>query len=435
MPPRSAKSRSRPRIQRMPSGSRPLAGSSRISTSGSPSSACASPSRWRMPSEYWRTRLRAALLSSPTSVEQLVHARAASHAHHLRARRRAPRGRGGRGAGRSRRAARRRAGPGSASVAVVGGSSTAEPPASGVGEPDQHPHRRGLAGAVGSEEPGHRAGLAAERDVADHGAPAEALRESCRFDHGGQHRASRPLANIGRRSIAGIDFGRGSRRAVRAYAGAAMTTRRGMLPGALLRGAGRQAHGARLDRRRDDAPARARRSARSRSAPPRTSTPTTCVVRRPRDRRDRAGSRCGGGAAARSRSRCSRSRSSAFSASRPAPALIALFNVALRGVAARDRDLRPRSRLVGGAIYSLVYPDPTSCRSRSRSLLVGADPGCSSSRGACSRARSATCCAARTSARGGWRPSSARTSSRRARPSGGGSRARCTTCSRTGSRC
>ena len=33
MPPRSAKSRSRPRIQRMPSGSRPLAGSSRISTS------------------------------------------------------------------------------------------------------------------------------------------------------------------------------------------------------------------------------------------------------------------------------------------------------------------------------------------------------------------------------------------------------------------
>ena len=84
MPPRSAKSRSSPRIQRMPSGSRPLAGSSRISTSGSPSSACASPSRWRMPSEYWRTRLRAADLSSPTSVSSSS-TRCRVDAHHLRA--------------------------------------------------------------------------------------------------------------------------------------------------------------------------------------------------------------------------------------------------------------------------------------------------------------------------------------------------------------
>ena len=72
------------RIQRMPSGSRPLAGSSRISTSGSPSSACASPSRWRMPSEYWRTRLRAADLSSPTSVSSSS-TRSRVDAHHLRA--------------------------------------------------------------------------------------------------------------------------------------------------------------------------------------------------------------------------------------------------------------------------------------------------------------------------------------------------------------
>ena len=43
--------RSRSRIQRMPAGSRPLAGSSRISTAGSPMSAVAMPSRWRMPSE------------------------------------------------------------------------------------------------------------------------------------------------------------------------------------------------------------------------------------------------------------------------------------------------------------------------------------------------------------------------------------------------
>jgi hypothetical protein len=39
VPPRSATSRSRARIQRMPSGSSPLAGSSRISTCGSPSRA------------------------------------------------------------------------------------------------------------------------------------------------------------------------------------------------------------------------------------------------------------------------------------------------------------------------------------------------------------------------------------------------------------
>ena len=67
VPPRSAKPRSRPRIQRMPSGSRPLAGSSRIRTSGSPSSAWAKPRRWRMPSEYLPTRRRAAVSSRPTS--------------------------------------------------------------------------------------------------------------------------------------------------------------------------------------------------------------------------------------------------------------------------------------------------------------------------------------------------------------------------------
>ncbi len=66
VPPRSAKPRSRPRIQRIPSGSRPLAGSSRIRTSGSPSSACANPRRWRIPSEYCPTRRRAAAASRPT---------------------------------------------------------------------------------------------------------------------------------------------------------------------------------------------------------------------------------------------------------------------------------------------------------------------------------------------------------------------------------
>jgi hypothetical protein len=42
-------------------------------------------------------------------------------------------------------------------------------------EAAQHAQRRGLAGAVGTEEPGHRARLAAERDVLKDAAPAVAL--------------------------------------------------------------------------------------------------------------------------------------------------------------------------------------------------------------------------------------------------------------------
>ena len=151
VPPRSAKSRSSPRIQRMPSGSRPLAGSSRISTSGSPSSACASPSRWRMPSEYCRTRLPAAHLSSPTSVSSSS-TRVCGDAHHLRrdGQRLAAAAAGVLGGGVEQHAdaaARVR------QLAVVARRARRESPASGVGEADQHPHRRGLAGAVGPRKP------------------------------------------------------------------------------------------------------------------------------------------------------------------------------------------------------------------------------------------------------------------------------------------
>ncbi len=51
------------------------------------------------------------------------------------------------------------------------------------------------------------------------------------------------------------------------------------------------------------------------------------------------------------------------------------------------------------------------------------------------RARRELVLSLRERAERGWRPSSACTSSRRARPSGAGSRARCTTCSPTASRC
>ncbi len=47
------------RIQRMPSGSSPLTGSSNITISGSPSSAEAMPRRWPIPSEKPRERFRA----------------------------------------------------------------------------------------------------------------------------------------------------------------------------------------------------------------------------------------------------------------------------------------------------------------------------------------------------------------------------------------
>ena len=100
VPPRSAKSRSTPRIQRMPSGSRPLAGSSRISTSGSPSRACAEPEPLAHAERVLAHALAGRGWSSPTSVEQLVDARR-RHARSSARRRRAPRGRGGRGAGRA----------------------------------------------------------------------------------------------------------------------------------------------------------------------------------------------------------------------------------------------------------------------------------------------------------------------------------------------
>ncbi|SCG03759.1 hypothetical protein GA0115255_118442 [Streptomyces sp. Ncost-T6T-2b] len=64
--PSAASDRISPRIQRMPSVSRPLTGSSRISTSGSPISAAAIPSRWPMPSEKPLVRRRAVSSGSPT---------------------------------------------------------------------------------------------------------------------------------------------------------------------------------------------------------------------------------------------------------------------------------------------------------------------------------------------------------------------------------
>ena len=53
-----------------------------------------------------------------------------------------------------------------------------------LGEPGQQPKRRGLAGAVGAEEPCDGSGLDAERDVVDDRLRAEPLGEVLCFDHG-----------------------------------------------------------------------------------------------------------------------------------------------------------------------------------------------------------------------------------------------------------
>jgi len=53
----------------------------------------------------------------------------------------------------------------------------------GLGQADEHPHRRGLPGAVGAEEARDGARLAAEGDVGDDRAPSEPLGDSFGADH------------------------------------------------------------------------------------------------------------------------------------------------------------------------------------------------------------------------------------------------------------
>ena len=90
--PSSASDRRKARIQRIPSGSSPLTGSSNTSTGGSPSIAAAIPRRCAIPSEKPPVRLRAAS-ARPTSSSTSSTRRAgrrllrASHSRWLRARR------------------------------------------------------------------------------------------------------------------------------------------------------------------------------------------------------------------------------------------------------------------------------------------------------------------------------------------------------------
>ena len=66
--PSAARLFSRLRIHRMPSGSSPLTGSSRIRVAGSPSRVAAMPSRWPMPSENAPARLPATSVRPTMSI-------------------------------------------------------------------------------------------------------------------------------------------------------------------------------------------------------------------------------------------------------------------------------------------------------------------------------------------------------------------------------
>ena len=128
-------------------------------------------------------------------------------------------------------------------------------------------------------------------------------------------------------------------------------------------------------------------------------------------------------------------------------ALIAAFS-ALRVRRRRDRAVH-RRRAPRASRSSLAVDAPSAsrcCRSTSSTAPRGADPlwvvggvlaivTAASSRGACSCARGASSCCRCASAPSAPRPSSSCASSRRASRSARGSRARCTTCSPTGSRC
>ena len=155
---------SRSRIQRIPSGSRPLSGSSMISTPGSPSRAAARVSRWRMPREKPPTRRRAASArptrsSTWASRRRLIPAAVAMIAS---ARWRCGRGGSSRCPAPPRRCGRVR------QVAVADAVDGRGPAVRG-GQAQQYPQGGGLAGAVGPEEAGDPARPDLEAEVADGG--------------------------------------------------------------------------------------------------------------------------------------------------------------------------------------------------------------------------------------------------------------------------
>ena len=174
--PSSTSARTSPRNSRMPAGSSPLTGSSRISSSGSHSRQRATPSRWRMPSEYVPT-LSSARRPRPTR----------SSAASTR-----PWARLSRAAACTWRFSRPvRCGwkRGSSMIAPTRASASARSPgrswpssrivpAGRLGEAEQQADQRRLAGAVGPEEAERAAARHLQVDGLERGAVTEALPEA-----------------------------------------------------------------------------------------------------------------------------------------------------------------------------------------------------------------------------------------------------------------
>ena len=391
-----------------------------------------------MPSEYWlhplarRGRCPARRSCSRSST------RAVRHAHHRAPRARAPRGRGGRGccADASSSTPTRR--PGVGQLAVAGRRARGACPRPGGESPTSIRSVVVLPAPLGPRKPVTVPGSQRKRDVADDGAAAEALREAVGFDHGAQHR---------RRGAAGahpppvdpaIDFGRGSASARATYIAPRWRHRSTALAGrATLLGGMRGADaplGPRLGGRR-----RCCSCSRSRSA----CSSGGHVVRARRRRRAWSTSRVGVIALRRALVAPLAARSAS-----PRSAIALGTRLRARGGAARRwrsstpaiRVRAPRARVwrssrrsLGGAL-PLIYPDPerpSLGRDRARRAVDRASP----SAGGCSCARSATSCTTLRERAEQLEAEQRLRESRRARPSGGGSPARCTTCSPTGSRC
>ena len=176
--PSSASDRRKTRIQRMPSGSSPLIGSSNTSTGGSPSMAAAIPSRCAIPSEKPPVRLRAAV-GEADELEHLVDApgrEAVAPREPEQMAARAPPG--------MRRACVEERADLAERRAQIAVAPAADHDLAGVGrvEPEDQAHRRRLPGAVRPDEPRDAARLDPERQVVDGDGAPVSLRETVRFD-------------------------------------------------------------------------------------------------------------------------------------------------------------------------------------------------------------------------------------------------------------